>query len=73
MTDIAERLRRFSAPGQGWISQQEAAEAADEIEKLRDALHALLWAGRGTGSIWDRRETARALLTSHKGADHKRT
>jgi hypothetical protein len=40
MTDIVERLRRFSEPvGGGSVSPKDLAkEAADEIERLREAL-----------------------------------
>ncbi len=40
MTDIVERLRKFSAPtgGGAFCPREMAKEAADEIERLRGAL-----------------------------------
>jgi hypothetical protein len=56
MTDIVERLRVHAWRSDGW-TRQDSAEAADEIERLRDAVRTFLeaddhWLRGNKGGEW---------------------
>lgn len=61
MTDIVERLRERARVGDGW-TRPHAAEAADEIERLRAALRIIAGYQHCIDNLMSNVDVARAAL-----------